>query len=120
MVNEFGELLRIGFLERVEAGRFRAQRLHQPVHHFPRAFRSESGDQHLFGEVHTALQHEIARHRHLVELFQYQFGLIVGDAGDARHFVPDGLHFVLVQLTKNFGAGLIAENHHQDRGFANA
>ena len=36
VVNELGELLRIGFLQRVEAGRFVAQRLHQPVQHFLR------------------------------------------------------------------------------------
>src|ERR1035438_8348157 len=120
VVNKLRELLRIGFLQGIEAGRFRSQRLHQPVHHFPGMFRPECGDEHFLGEVHSALQDEIARHRHLVELVQHGLGQFVGDAGDAGNFVPDLLHLFLVQLTQDFGAGLIPQDDHEDGGFAYA
>ena len=37
-VDEFGELLRIGFLQRVETQRLVGERLHQPVQHSLAAF----------------------------------------------------------------------------------
>ena len=40
-VNEFGQLLRVGFLENIEIRDIVAQRFHQPVQHFLGDFGSE-------------------------------------------------------------------------------
>src|SRR6202162_6586008 len=83
-------------------------------------FRTEGGDEHFLRKVNPAFQDEIARHGHLVKLVQDGLGLLVGDAGDAGDFMPDGLHLMLVQLAQDFRAGLISQDDHQDRGFADA
>jgi hypothetical protein len=108
VVDELGELLRVGFLDGVETGHFRAQGLDQPVHDFSGVLGAEGVIEHLLGVVDAALEHVVVGHRHLVELFEDVLGLIVADGGDARHLVPDGLHLFLVQLAQDFGAGLVA------------
>ncbi len=120
VVDELGELLRIGFLQRVEIGQFRAQRLHQPVHQFSRVLRPERAHEHLFRVVDAALEHVIVGHRHLVELFENSFSLVVADGGDARHFVADGLHFFFVHLPQDIGGDLVSQDDHQNGGFADA
>ena len=101
VVDELGELLRIGFLQRVEAGQLRAQRLHQPVHQFSGVLRAEGVHEHFLRIVDAALEHVVVGHRHLVELFENALGLIVADGGDARHLVADGLHFFFVHLPQD-------------------
>ncbi len=102
VVDEFGELLRIGLLQRVETGQLGAQRLHQPVHQLAARARGRTRVISIFLRVvDAALEHVVVRHRHLVELFENALGLVVADGGDARHLVADGLHFFFVHLPQD-------------------
>ena len=113
-VDELGELLRIGLLQRVEGSDVGAQGLDQAVEQPPRRIRAEGADQDLAGVVQAALEHVVVRDGHLVELLEDRFGLFVSDLGDARDLAADFLNLLLVELLENLGAGLVSQDHQQN------
>ncbi len=119
VVNEFRQLLRVGLLQRVEAGQLRSQRLHQPVYQSFGMLRAKGRHQHFLGVIDAALEHVLAGHGHLVELFENGLGLVVADGSDPRDFLADGLHLFFVHLPQNLAADLIPQNDHQNGRLAN-
>ena len=75
VVNELGELLRVGLLDGVEGSRLGAQRLGQPVQQPLGHVRREGRHQQFAGEFDAAAGHVIARRGDLVELVQDGFRL---------------------------------------------
>ncbi len=93
-VNEFGELLRIRFLECIEVATVGAERLDEPVEHLLGDFRTEGVDQNFFGIIHAAFYHEIFGYYHLIKLVQDAFGLLWRNLPQSRDFAAHKLDFV--------------------------
>ena len=68
VVDEFGELLRIGFLNRVERGGVGAERFGQPVEQPLRGVRLEGAHEQFAGVIDAAARHVIAGGGDVVEL----------------------------------------------------
>ena len=71
VVNELGELLGVGFLDGVEGGGLRPQRLGEPVEHPLGDVRREGAQQQLAREIDAAARDVIAGQGQLVELFEH-------------------------------------------------
>ena len=82
VVDELGQLLRIGLLNRVEGGGVGAQRFGEPVEQALGMVRVEGAQQQFAGIVDTAARHVIAGRGDLVKFFEDGLGLLGGDGRD--------------------------------------
>ncbi len=120
VVDEFGELLRVDFLQNVEVGIFAAERLREAVDHLLADFGAERLVQHFLGVVEAAAHDKIVRHVHLIKLFEKNFGMVRRNGVELGDLAADQLHFVLGELFDDLGARLVAEQDQQHGGFADA
>ncbi len=119
-MDEFGELLGVGFVQDVETGDIFAQRFDQAVVNLASGLGAESAFEHLARIFKSTLHDVVIADHGLMKFFQNGLRLFRTDVLDVGDFAADELNFLLAQILDELGAALFAEDDEKDGGASHA
>ena len=114
--NELRQLLRIGLLERREAGRG-LERAQHAVHDPARAVGAKRAIEHAPRVVDVSARDVVGGDRDLMELVENFLAELRRHRTERRHLLGQPLDLVLGEVLEHFRRELLADEQHHDRGF---
>ncbi len=117
--DEFRQLLRIGALEREEAGR-RPDLRGEPIENALGRFGTLRPIENTAGVLHAALSGKSVLRRQRIEFVEDSLAGVGGNGAERRQFLDDGFDFFLVKVLAHFARGIFAERQQKNGGLAGA
>src|ERR1017187_4429958 len=117
-LHDLGEVLGVGFAERVNVRRLGADRIEEALCHAFAGFGSKRGQQHRGCELDAAETQIVGMFGFGNEVSEYGLTLVFRCTGEQTDFTRDVVDFFFRELAQNGGARLVANDGQQNRGFA--